>query len=227
MVCYIKFKSAFSYILVFTVLLSANLFVANSSKLTSTSLSQFTVVIDAGHGGVDAGAVSKGGTMERDINLAIAQKLEKMLSSIGIRAILTRTTQDALYNTFTHGHKLKDMKKRIEIINKANPNLVVSIHLNSFNSPTACGAQVFYKPHDDYSAELAENLQELFVKNITSSQQDSKEGDFYILNNSPCTALLVECGFLSNPEEEEKLKTETYQEKIAYVIMCGIVSFWN
>jgi N-acetylmuramoyl-L-alanine amidase len=186
----------------------------------------FTVVLDAGHGGVDTGAISKSGTNERDINLAIVQKLGNMLSSIGIRTIYTRTTQDALYNNFSHGHKLKDMKKRIELINQANPNLVVSIHLNSFNDSTAHGAQVFYKPKDDYSAELAECLQELFVDNIPGSRSNSKEGDFYILNNSPSAAILVECGFLSNPEEEKKLKTDSYQEKIAYYIMCGIVSFW-
>jgi len=227
MVCYIKFQSLILYVLSFILLVSANFFVANSTALVSSPIPRFSVVLDAGHGGVDTGAVSKNGTNERDINLSITQKLGGLLSNLGLKVVYTRTTKDALYNNFSRGHKLKDMEKRAEIIQAANPNLVISIHLNSFNSPSAKGAQVFYKPNDDYSAELAQNLQDVFVKNIEGSRTTSQIGDFYILNCSPSTAILVECGFLSNPEEEKKLVSNSYQEKLAYYIMCGVVSFFG
>jgi len=227
MVCYIKFQSAIWYTLSFILLFSANYFVANTSVMVASPMPKFCVVLDAGHGGVDTGAVSKNGVNERDINLSITKKLGTMLDNFGFQVIYTRTTQDALYNDFSRGHKLKDMKKREEIIKNANPNLVVSIHLNSFNSPTAKGAQVFYKPHDDFSQELAQNMQEVFVKNIEGSRVSPQEGDFYILNCAPAGAVLIECGFLSNPEEEKQLINPQYQEKLAYYIMCGIVSYLN
>ena len=227
MVFYFKIRSLLGYIFSFIFLIAANLCVAIPTQPTTTPLARFSVVIDAGHGGVDTGAVSKSGANERDINLAIAQKLGKMLLNLQIQTIYTRTTKDALYNDFTRGHKLKDMEKRAEVIKKANPNLVISIHLNSFPSQSAHGAQVFFKPKDNSSQELAQNLQELFVKNIEGSRNTAQEGDFYILNCSPSTAILVECGFLSNPDEEQKLKSDSYQEKLAYTIMCGVVSFFG
>ncbi len=206
------------------------LFVANYSITTytyATPLPKFCVVIDAGHGGVDTGAVSSNGLFERDINLQIAKKLGQMLSVVGVSVVYTRTTQDALFNDFSHGHKLKDMKARIEIIKKANPNLVISIHLNSFTDSSAHGAQVFYKPHDDFSQELSQHIQDLFLKNISGSRKNSMNGDFYILNYSPSSAILVECGFLSNPEEERLLSTPSHQEKLAYLVMCGVVSYFG
>ena len=120
MIYLFKLRTIIIYILSFILLISANFVVVTHSKPTFTPLPRFSVVIDAGHGGVDAGAVSKSGTNERDINLAIAKKLGSLLEIFGIQAIYTRTTQEALYNNFSRGHKLKDMEKRAEIIKKAN-----------------------------------------------------------------------------------------------------------
>ena len=223
----INIRKFFLFCLIFATLFTANYQLSTHQYVSTTPLPKFSVVLDAGHGGVDTGAVSKNGVFERDINLQITQKLGKMLNSMGITVVYTRTTQDALFNDFSHGHKLKDMKARAQVIKQANPNLVISIHLNSFTDSSAHGAQVFYKPHDEFSQELSQHIQDLFLKNITGSRKNSMNGDFYILNYSPSPAILVECGFLSNVEEEKLLVTSTYQEKIAYLIMCGVVSYFG
>ena len=222
-------RKTLSYLLVFTLLFGVSAYISFSNKTTqaSTPLPRFSVVLDAGHGGVDSGCVGPSGVYERDINLSIAQKLGKMLDILGIKVTYTRTNEDGLYGIFANGFKKRDMKAREEIIHKANANLVVSIHLNSFTSSTACGAQVFYKLNNDTSKELGQALQEMFVEQIEGSRKNCKAGDFYILNCSRSPAILVECGFLSNPKEEAKLITSEYQERIAYTIMCGIVEYFG
>ena len=225
-----KLKVALCYLLIFTALFGCNAYMAylnnNAQASLSTPLPRFSVVIDAGHGGVDSGCVGSKGVYERDINLSIAQKLGSMLDTLGIKVTYTRTNADGLYGTFASGHKMRDMRAREAIIKKANPNLVVSIHLNSYTNSAAHGAQVFYKLNSDISQELGQELQEMFAKQIEGSRKESSPGDFYILNCSPA-GILVECGFLSNPDEEAKLITDSYQEKIAYTIMCGIVEYFG
>lgn len=222
-------KKCLIYLTVFTILFGANAYISYSIKSisASTPLPRFCVVLDPGHGGIDSGCVGSSGVYERDINLSIAQKLENLLETLGIRVVLTRTNQDGLYGTFASGHKKRDMKAREQIIKKANPNLVVSIHLNSFTNSQAHGAQVFYKLNSDISKELGQELQSIFVEQVEGSRQSSLPGDFYILNCTDSAGILVECGFLSNPTEEAKLITSEYQEKIAYLIMCGIVEYFG
>ena len=221
-------KKTLCYLLVFTFLFGANACISYSNKTTSASspLPRFSVVIDAGHGGIDSGCVGASGIYERDINLSISQKLGNLLQTLGIKVTYTRTNEDGLYGIFASGFKMRDMKAREEIIKKANPNLVVSIHLNSFTDKSARGAQVFYALNSDISKELGQELQEMFVKQIEGSRKSCMPGDFYILNCSKSAGILVECGFLSNPEEEAKLITSEYQERIAYTIMCGIVEYF-
>ena len=222
-------KKVLLYLLVFTFLFCGNAYMvySNSTALTSTPLPRFSVVIDAGHGGVDSGCVGSLGVYERDIILSIAKRLGGLLNSLGIAVTYTRTNEEGLYGTFASGHKMRDMRAREAIIEEANANLVVSIHLNSYTSESAHGAQVFYKIGSDISRELGQELQGLFSEQIEGSRLESKEGDFYILNCSSTPGILVECGFLSNPEEEAKLVTSEYQEKIAYTIMCGIVDYFG
>ncbi len=222
-------KKVFWYLLIFTVLFCGNAYMVYSSNTTlaSTPLPRFSVVIDAGHGGVDSGCVGSLGIYERDINLSIAKKRGSFLNTLGITVTYTRTNEDGLYGTFASGHKMRDMRAREAIIKHANPNLVVSIHLNSYTNESAHGAQVFYKINNDISRELGQELQALFAEQIEGSRLESKEGDFYILNCTPTPGILVECGFLSNKNEEAKLVTPEYQEKIAYTIMCGIVGYFG
>ena len=222
-------KKILCYLLVFTIFFGANAYISYSNKVTSTStpLPRFSVVIDAGHGGIDSGCVGSSGVYERDINLSIAQKLGNLLQTLGIKVTYTRTNEDGLYGIFANGFKRRDMKAREEIIKKANPNLVISIHLNSFTNKSARGAQVFYALNSDISKELGQELQDMFVSQIEGSRKNCMPGDFYILNCSKSAGILVECGFLSNPEEEAKLITNEYQEKLAYTIMCGVVEYFG
>jgi len=181
-----------------------------------------TVVIDAGHGGIDGGVVGTvTGVREAEINLAIARNLRGFLESKGYRVVMTRSTADGLYGLNTRNRKLADMETRRRIINNASPDLVVSIHQNSFPSPTVRGPQVFFSAGCASSAEYATLMQSVLNSTLNSDRM-AKRGDFFILECSPYPSLLIECGFLSNPEDEQLLITPEYQEKVAYAIFTGI-----
>ena len=233
MIFTIKFpiKRMLCYMAVFAVLFSLNVWVASASSAVfsnSTPYPRFCVVLDAGHGGIDCGCIgTTTGANERDINLSITQKLGSLLTALDIRVVYTRTNMDGLYGTFASGFKKRDLQARRDIIQSENPNLVVSIHLNSYPSPTASGAQVFYKIGSDVSRQLGQTLQQIFVDKIPGSRKDSMAGDFYMLNCTATPGVLVECGFLSNPAEEKLLISADYQEKIAYTIACGILTFFG
>lgn len=223
-------KKTLCYLSIFAVLFSLNAYTAFYTKPAS-SLSpfpNFCVVLDAGHGGIDSGCIGPTtNAYERDINLAITQKIGQLLNSLNIDVVYTRTNADGLYGTFASGFKKRDLQARCDIIKKAKPNLVVSIHLNSFTNPRASGAQVFYKLDNDISRELAQILQSAFVEDIPGSRKESMPGDFFMLNCTSTPGILVECGFLSNPAEEQKLITSEYQSQIAYTITCGILAYFN
>ena len=181
-----------------------------------------TVVIDAGHGGIDGGVVGHTtGIKESDINLAISQKLQRFLEGKGYRVVMTRNTKDGLYGLNSSNKKMADMHARRDIINRANPDLVVSIHQNSFPAPSVRGPQVFYSMGCEISGTKAELMQTALNTTLDSNRL-AKQGDFFILENSPSAALLVESGFLSNPEDEALLVQAEYQEKIAYTIANSI-----
>lgn len=200
----------------------------STQVLVSASPSKgFCVVLDAGHGGIDGGSQGKSGVYERDLNLKIANKLQGLLTSLNANVVQTRTSQEGLYGVFASGFKKKDMQARKKIIEKAQPDLVVSIHMNFFEDSSAKGAQVFFKPNDETSKNLAQNMQNLFQKNLPNARKSAKEGDFYILTCSQIPSVLVECGYLSNIEEEALLLTDDYQNQVAYQIFCGIVGCFN
>ncbi|MBR2967680.1 MAG: N-acetylmuramoyl-L-alanine amidase [Clostridia bacterium] len=179
------------------------------------------VVIDAGHGGEDGGVVgSTTGTKESDINLAIAKKLKTVLEEGGYKVVMTRESDISLSYPQSGSKKLADMKKRKQIILDAQPDLVVSIHQNYYPSSYVKGAQVFYAPSGEHK-QTAEILQKLLNRSLDCSRNAAK-GDYYIIQCSPYTSVLVECGFLSNPEEEALLVTSEYQQKVAYAIYSGI-----
>ncbi|MCL2621469.1 MAG: N-acetylmuramoyl-L-alanine amidase [Firmicutes bacterium] len=183
----------------------------------------FKVVIDAGHGGRDAGAKSTNGTTEKDINLSIAKLLGKELSSRGLGVTYTRTNGDGLYGLLDKNKKRSDMEARQRIIEKEKPNLVISIHLNTFPSSSVNGAQVFYRFNNEGGAKFANSIQRNLNSNLGFNRQ-TKIGDFFLLNCTNIPSVLVECGFLSNPEEERKLKTLEYQTKLAYFIAMGVLA---
>lgn len=181
-----------------------------------------TIVIDAGHGGIDGGVVGKtSGQKESDVNLWIAQSLKHFLIKGGYNVILTRKDSGGLYDSSASNLKLSDMKKRKEIINAAKPDLMVSIHQNSYPLSKVKGAQVFYDASSENSAAAAKTIQDILNDSL-SCDRVSKTAEYYILQCSPYTSVLVECGFLSNPDEERLLLTPSYREKVAYALYTAI-----
>ena len=187
----------------------------------------YTIVIDCGHGGRDNGCSGKNGSVESEINLEIGKKLKNYLESLGIRVVMTRQDGNGLYRADADNYKLSDMEKRIEIINNANPNMVISIHQNSFADSSQRGAQAFYREGDDLSMEFATSIQSQLLSQLPSARMEANDGDYYILNECTVPAVIVECGYLTNTEEELLLMNEEYQSKVAYAIMCGVVKYFD
>mgnify|MGYP000944744229 CR=1 FL=1 len=183
------------------------------------------VVVDAGHGGDDPGKIGINGAPEKDINLQIAQKLKKYLEAEDVEVVLTRETEDGLYDANASNKKVQDMKRRIEIIEKTDPVLTVSIHQNSYPDPAIKGAQVFYYTSSVEGKQLAKRLQERLVKGLDpQNHRQAKANDsYYLLKKTACPIVIVECGFLSNPQEEALLTDSVYQERVAWNIFMGIM----
>lgn len=186
-----------------------------------------TVVIDAGHGGIDGGAVSVLGDEEKGINLAISLKLRDKLKDRGIAVVMTRETDAGLYGESDRNKKVADMKARCSLINEVNPDLMVSVHQNNYSSEGVKGAQVFYYSHSvegEKAAVILQNhLREQLDKN--NERKAKKNDNYYILINVKCPAVIAECGFLSNYSEAQLLKSDDYQEKVAQALCDGICEY--
>lgn len=188
----------------------------------------YTVVIDAGHGGIDGGCVGKNtGVYESDLNLAYAKLLKEQLENMGISTLLTRTNADGLYDDGVKNRKKSDMQKRKQIIDSANPVLVISIHMNSYVRGESRGAQAFYKKGNEQGKKLCEDVQQELHSMLDYAGKTAKEGDYYMVNCTDRPSVLIECGFLSNAQEEKLLIDLDYQQKVCYAISCGVVRFLN
>ena len=187
----------------------------------------FKIVIDAGHGGVDGGVSGRNtGVKESEINLLVAKEFAKCASEAGFRVALTRSSSAGLYGTATSSLKKKDMQKRKEIILKEHPDIVVSIHMNYYSVSTRRGAQAFYKSGDDNGFKLATAMQNNFNSLACNVKPYSPLcGDYYILNCTDIPSVIVECGFLSNPEDEMLLNNENYRKTIAETLTKGVVEY--
>lgn len=203
------------------IIINCIIFAAGAEK---NNIGKIVVVIDAGHGENDPGKVGITGVLEKDINLSIALKLKTNLENRGIQVILTRKTDENLATEGAVNKKTSDMKNRVGIINSAEAICFISVHQNSYTDPGVKGAQVFYYGGSEESRMLAENIQESLIKNVdTDNHRKCKEGnDYYILKKTAIPGVIVECGFLSCPEEESRLTDENYQEKIAEAIAVAI-----
>lgn len=181
----------------------------------------YCVVIDAGHGGVDGGAVSCTGVYESHINLEIALRLEDLMHLIGIDTKMIRTTDISVYTSGESiaAKKASDLKERVRIVNAIENAVLISIHQNHYSNQRYSGAQMFYAPADG-SKELAVQLQNAFVKHLDphNKRKAKKTEGLYLMEHVEKPSVLVECGFLSNPAEENKLRNEEYQKKICCVI---------
>lgn len=222
----------FSIILSLTALLLSAVFNywTNADRNANTSINEMpVVVIDAGHGGVDGGAVAKDGTKEKDLNLAIALSVKDMLETSGIEVVMTRQTDEMLGQDEKYGsRKMQDLKKRLDIVNDIDNCVFVSLHMNKFSQSKYSGVQVFYSKNNDKSSVLAETIQKN-IKNYIQSDNEreiKKAGsNIFILDNIKTTGVLVECGFLSNEHECELLKSEEYRKELASVIYLSVVEF--
>lgn len=187
------------------------------------------VILDAGHGGEDGGAVSCTGAAEKSLNLSIVGVLGDMLTACGVDVIYTRTDDNGLYDGAVAGHrKMADLKNRLAV-HTAHPDaLFLSIHMNTFADPDCRGMQFFYSANDAASAVFAECMRGAVVQHL---QPDNSRvckqagGDIYLLDRAVGTAVLAECGFLSNPEEAAQLMTPEYREQIAAVLCVGILNY--
>lgn len=205
--------------LALTTALCVRQFAANNK-----SLIDFTIVIDAGHGGIDGGVVSASGIKESSLNLAYAKTLGKLFEQSGFKVIYTRTTEDGLYGLPTKGFKRRDMQARKDIVDKACPNLVLSIHMNKFSAGYRSGPQVFYQRGKADGEELANALQQVF-NDATGNSHQSIAGDYYICREIDCPAAIVECGFLSNDNEAALLQTDVHRNKICEQIFRGVMLY--
>ena len=187
----------------------------------------YTIVLDAGHGGRDDGCSGVNGTKESEINLAITKKLKMYLEDLGVRVVLTRADGNGLYKSNVDNYKQSDMEERVKIIAKANPDLVVSIHCNSYADSSVSGAQAYYHEGDEIGKEFATAMQSQMISILDNARSEIGKGDYYLLKETSSPAVIVEAGYLSNVNDEKNLQDEAYQNRVAYAIMCGIVKYYN
>lgn len=187
------------------------------------------VIIDAGHGGADPGKVGINGALEKDVNLAIAKKLKQFLEMEDIEVVLTRDSDAGLYDEGASNKKVQDMKRRVELIESTKPVLTVSIHQNSYHEEYVHGAQTFYYQSSEQSKSLAEKIQQAMINEVDKNNtRNAKANDsYYLLKKTSVPIVIVECGFLSNSGEAQKLITEDYQEKLAWALHLGILQYIN
>lgn len=201
--------------------LSSGLPVANFDN--SYKRSMLTLVIDPGHGGEDGGSVSKNGTIESNINLSIALKTEALCAFLGIEPVMTRETAEIDYPPnadTTREKKVADQKARLALINNTSNAVLISIHQNCYTSSGPYGGQVLYAPTDG-SREFGEYIQNIMLQHLITNNRRTAaliSEDIYLMNNISCPAVLIECGFLSNANEEQLLISDSYQLKIAAII---------
>ena len=186
------------------------------------------IVIDAGHGGIDGGATSCSGVLESKLNLDIALRLNDLFRFLGYDTVMIRTTDESVY---TEGktiaaQKVSDLKERVRITNETQGAVLISIHQNTFSDSRYHGAQVFYPP-TEYSDRLAKQMQSDLIACLDpGSNRKSKSADHvYFMQQIKCPGVLIECGFISNPEEEAKLRSAAYQKKLSAVIAASCSQF--
>lgn len=198
-----------------------------SAQTSGTKEEKPCIVIDAGHGGADPGKVGINGALEKDINLAIAIKLSKILENKGYQVVLTRDDDNSLAEKSAANQKRQDMVHRVEVIEEAKPLFSISIHQNSFSNESVCGPQVFYYAQSKQGEEIAQTIQKNLDKTIQpeSPRKTKANNSYYLLKKTPTPTVIIECGFLSNEREATLLVTELYQDKVARAIYYGIQEY--
>ena len=229
----IKDKKMVTYTMAALLLVSMVILAKEAARLVvSGRLSQDhsrVVGIDAGHGAADGGKVGVNDVLEKDINLAIALRVKELLEQQDVTVIMTREDDEGTYPKTGSNRKMRDMKKRVELINDERPALAVSIHQNAFSDQSVSGAQTFFYTGSKEGQFAAELLQAQMIKTLQPKKERvAKANDsYYLLKNTNYPIVIVECGFLTNPEEAVLLCEEEYQEKTAWAIHLGILQYLN
>ncbi len=196
--------------------------VSSANKATKKAETDIVIVVDPGHGGEDPGKVGINDVLEKDLNLQISKKVKTLLEEAGIKIVMTRE------NDKVPDAKKQDLNERVQLINSTNPTLALCIHQNSYPDAKIRGAQVFYHTLTEEAEDVAAIVQEELRTVDPNNTRQIKENDtYYMLKNTQVPTIIVECGFLTNPEEAEKLTQEDYQEQIAQAICEGIVRWLN
>lgn len=192
-----------------------------------------TLILDAGHGGIDGGCSTSDGQVEKNINLNITLAVRDLSNLFGYNVETTRDTDKSIHDKGVNGikkQKISDMENRLELFNKHTNSVCVSIHQNTFSNPEFSGAQMFYSDRNENSEQLAAIMQQQFVSNLQPENQREIKlcgKELYLCYNCNNPAVMIECGFLSNPYEAENLTNTDYQKKVAFTIFKGINKFIN
>lgn len=200
---------------------------ARAQRDDYSKMQKYCVVVDAGHGGDDPGKVGVNGALEKDINLAIAKRLAVLLEQSDVKAVMTREDESGLYDADAGSKKVQDMKRRIAKMEEASPDLVVSVHQNSYDGASIKGAQVFFYTGSAEGEALAKTIQDRMVQGLDpENHRTAKANDsYYLLKKTSKPIVIVECGFLSNPDEAALLADPVYQERVAWQIHMGILQY--
>lgn len=208
---------------------SVNVMQDNTTRAKRNNSKNITVFIDPGHGGFDPGKVGINNSLEKDINLSISLKLKTILEQNDIHVIMSREDDRGLYADSDTRKKAADLRKRVEMINSSDAMVAVSIHQNSFEQESIKGAQVFYYSGSEEGKEFAEIMQEQLKKTLKDGNKRlaKANNNYYMLTKTKSPLVIIECGFLSNYTEAALLIDEAYQEKLAWSIHLGILSYIN
>ncbi|WP_343207859.1 N-acetylmuramoyl-L-alanine amidase [Anaerolentibacter hominis] len=214
-------------LLLFAVGITTSAVVATRGEIQDDR--KIVIALDAGHGGDDPGKIGINGALEKDINLSICYYLKEFLELNDIEVVLTRTDEKGLYEASDQNKKTADLNRRLKILEDEDVTFAVSIHQNSFEQESSKGAQVFYYTGSEDGRQMAEMIQQQIITGIQpDNHRVIKPNDtYYLLKNSCCPLVIVECGFLSNQSEAELLCEEDYQEKMAWAIHMGIMQYIN
>lgn len=218
-------------VIILAVLVIAGMRVSGSAQFAvmtkRADRAKYTICIDSGHGGNDPGKIGVAGTKEKEINLAIALKLKKKLEGQNIRVIMTRTDDRNLADPEAENAKRSDMEHRVKKMDEEKPDAVISIHQNSYTDSSVKGAQVFYYEGSKEGKILADILQKSLIENVDAQNHRVAKANtsYYILKHTSAPTVIVECGFLSNPEEESLLNSASYQEKLVEALQIGINTY--
>ena len=214
------------YIIVFICIFhSFYILIAKGEEKYNKMLNGKIIYVDAGHGGKDNGAVYEG-VVEDEINLNIANYLLEELVGLGAYVLTTRTSDYDLSSIYDKNKKKHDLINRVNYINDSNPDIFISIHLNAYKGNSIRGAQVFYQNNDN-SKKLANNVQNKLNNIFLEKERDVKFGDYYLLNKSNPVGVIVECGFLSNENDRNNLRKNSFQIKIAEEISKGVIDYFS